>query len=152
MRIKNVIAGLLITACLQFSCESETPDLVNLLSRREVMLGGGGNNGGGTGGQWSYTGINADKVRLLLSRTSGWDATNPPSCTIKPLCTQRDSYVCGAVNYAWAAEMYARNGDISQATFAANEMMRNLNMADQLCSGPCPSCAAECGTWSIYPC
>lgn len=137
--------------CIQFACESDVPDLVEMLSRREETLGGGGNNGGGNG-SWSYNGVNADKVRLLLSKTSGWDATHPPQCTIKPTCTQRDSYVCGAVTYAWAAEMYARNGDFSQASLAVTEMMYNLNMADQLCSGPCPSCAAECGTWSIYPC
>ena len=149
---KIALILLLITAILQIACESETADIVELLTKREEKIGGGGNNGGGSNSRFSYNGINSTKVQFLLNNTTGWDATHAPQCTIKPSCTQRDAYVCAAVTYAWGAEMYARNGDMSQATLAATEMMRNLDMADRLCSGPCPACATQCGTWSLHPC
>lgn len=143
----------LLGICIQFSCESETPDLLKQLSKRENELNGGGSGGGGNNSTYKYNGIHAEKVQMLLSRITGWNETTAPPCInmIRPGC-QRDSYVCAAISYAWAAEMHARQGDFNTATYEAREMMNNLSMADQLCGGSPPPSGGVCGTWSIYPC
>lgn len=51
-----------------------------------------------------------------------------------PTCGQRDTYVDAGLLNCWAADCYARNGDLSAAAGAAAQARQELGKADALCS------------------
>jgi hypothetical protein len=111
-------------------------------------------------GGGKYSDVYASEVHMLLGRVTGWNADTPPKCDVGDcfgIACQRDTYVCAAVLYAWAAEQYSQRGnpgDKEKAVEAAQTMHQQLMNAKNLCSTSpnASNCSNSCKTFSIYPC
>jgi hypothetical protein len=151
---------------LLFSCSDQSnlpKSLEGILKRQGTSNSGGvGTGTGSSSTSTSYSGSYASDVSLLLSRVSGWKTNScltcndgiPPTVKIGTNCV-RDTYVAAAVNYAWAAESYARLGKSTDASSMAVRMNTELQRARALCSnGPVfgGSSGITCQTLSIYSC
>jgi hypothetical protein len=107
---------------------------------------------------FKYNGKHSDWVRKLLTRVGGWECPSndgesgtPPK--VKAKTCNRDHAVAAAVQYAWAAECYARNEEDSKAQSAAEKMYKELELAQAYCSDtPSFAGAGECDTMRIFGC
>ena len=103
-------------------------------------------------GSTSYLALHSDWVNRLLDRSGPWSCPSSPP-KIKADTCMRDSYVASAVQYAWAAECYAEQGEKNRAVAHAELMNENLKKAKELCSNA-PSIAgtSRCDTMEIFSC
>jgi hypothetical protein len=107
---------------------------------------------------YTYSGPHSDWVHRLLDRVGGWSCPEPGSDAAQPPKVRaeeciRDAYVAAAVQYAWAAECYARNEEDAKAGEAAKMMYEQLTNAQSLCSdAPTFAGASSCDTEKIFRC
>jgi hypothetical protein len=100
-----------------------------------------------------YTGVNAQYVDMMLSRSVNWSCS-PYRAPAKPtrITCQRDGFVYQAQQTAVASECSAQTGHPEDAVTDANLTLSALKSAGQLCGAQAPTGAVRCDTDALISC
>jgi hypothetical protein len=110
-------------------------------------------SGSSTTAKGHYTGVNAQYVNMMLSRSVNWSCS-PYRAPAKPtkITCQRDGFVYQAQQTAVASECSAQAGHPEDAVTDANLTLSALKSAGQLCGAQAPTGPVRCDTDTLISC